>query len=146
MRNEWVRLLFACGFGPTLLKAGTIHLPAVDNVRCCNNCPLEKKKKRKGATNRKSIHPNQRKVNPSYYTTFPPLKSDTMERARVKLCDAGYNQEENLPSPTRYFFHWCWHHFDFHIRKYVKKLQLSIKTAAGVSKALPPFLWQNISC
>lgn len=54
MRNDWVRLVFALGFGLTLLKASTIHLPAVDDVRCCNNCPLEK---RKGATNRKSIHP-----------------------------------------------------------------------------------------
>lgn len=65
MRNDWVHLVFARGFGLTLLKAGTIHLPAVDDVRCCNNCPLEKKEKRKGLltesqfilTKGKSIHP-----------------------------------------------------------------------------------------
>lgn len=48
MRNDWIHLVFARGFGLTLLKADTIHLPAVDDVRCCNNCPLEKKKKEKG--------------------------------------------------------------------------------------------------
>lgn len=74
-----------------------------------------KKRKKKRATNRKPIHPNQRKVNSSYCTTSPPLKSDTMERVRVKLCDAGYDKRENTPSPIRYFFHWCWHHFNFHI-------------------------------
>lgn len=45
MRNEWAHSVFARGFGLTLLKAGPIHLPAVVGVRCCNNWPLEKRKR-----------------------------------------------------------------------------------------------------
>lgn len=46
LKNEWTHLVFVRGFGVAILKAAPIRLPAVLGVRRCNNCPLEKRKRK----------------------------------------------------------------------------------------------------
>lgn len=51
MKNDCAHSVFACGSGPTLLKAGPIHLPVAAAVRCCDlqQLPLFfKKREEKG--------------------------------------------------------------------------------------------------